>query len=116
MRAGQPRCCPAFLLPPRYDQIVRRVATLTTLIAMFCAAQSSGRATGKIRHVARPECAPGAICFSGEVNEGQEFRRQINEDLDFVLRPGWEIAIVTRRPHGECQELASIVNYPLMGH
>jgi hypothetical protein len=64
----------------------------------------------------RPTCSPGAICFSGEVRQGQEFRWILNADLEFVLEPGWTITIVPRRPNGECREFAYVVNPPYDQH
>ena len=61
-------------------------------------------------------CSPGAICFSGEVFEGQEFRNTLNEELAFVLEPGWNIAVVPNRPEGDCREFASVVNAPYRAH
>lgn len=70
----------------------------------------------KTQQNAKPECAATAVCFDGEVNEGQEFRRPINADLEFVLQPGWRIAVFTRHPQRDCLDLAGIVNYPLRAH
>jgi hypothetical protein len=64
----------------------------------------------------QPECSPGAICFSGKVSEGEEFRRALNTELDFVLERGWTIAIVPKRPEDDCREFASVVNPPYSAH
>ncbi len=65
----------------------------------------------------KPECAPGAICFSGEVREGQEFRQTINADMDFVLIGSGGIAIVPRHPDGKnCDEFAQVVTAPHRAH
>jgi hypothetical protein len=64
----------------------------------------------------KPACAAGAICFSGEVINGKEFRHPINASLDFVLEPGWTIAIVPRQAEGDCKEFASVVNAPYRAH
>ena len=63
-----------------------------------------------------PTCSPGAICFSGKVSEGDEFRKTLNNELEFVLRPGWTIAIVPRKPESDCQEFADVVNPPYHEH
>ena len=63
-----------------------------------------------------PACSPGAICFSGKVSEGEEFRKALNAELDFVLAPGWTITIVPKRPEGDCREFASVVNPPYRAH
>jgi len=64
----------------------------------------------------KPTCLPGAICFSGKVSEGEEFRRTLNAELEFVLRPSWNITIVPKQPESECQEFASVVNPPYRAH
>jgi hypothetical protein len=76
----------------------------------------------KVPGTERPACSPGAICFSGEVSAGEEFRKILNADLEFVLARGWQIAIVPRRPEGDgpppghCDEFASVVNGPYRAH
>jgi hypothetical protein len=60
----------------------------------------------------KPVSSSGAICFSGEVSAGEEFRRTLNTELELVLEPGWNIAIVPKRPEGDCHEFASVVNAP----
>jgi len=65
---------------------------------------------------AAPPCSPGAICFSGKVSEGEEFRKTLNTELEFVLAPGWTITIVPKRPEGDCREFASVVNPPYRAH
>ena len=64
----------------------------------------------------KPVCLPGAICFSGEVYAGKEFRKALSNELEFVLEPGWIIAIVPKRPQGHCQEFASVVNIGYRAH
>ena len=64
----------------------------------------------------QPVCSPGAICFSGEVSAGQEYRHSVNATLDFVLKPGWTIAIEPTQPEEHCNEFASVVNAPYRAH
>jgi hypothetical protein len=64
----------------------------------------------------KPVCAPGAICFSGRVADGEEFRKNLTPELGFVLEPGWTITIVPKRPADDCKELASVVNGPYRAH
>ncbi len=89
---------------------------LILVFPLFCAliahAQTIGRSARKAPGANRPECSTEAICFSGEVSEGEEFRKTLNTDLEFVLEPGWTIAVVPKRPVGDCKELASVVNPP----
>jgi hypothetical protein len=88
--------------------------------SLFCAlianAQSVKRAPRKVPGMGKPACSSGAICFSGEVSEGEEFRKTLNTELEFVLARGWSIAIVPKRPEGDCPELASVVNAPYRAH
>ncbi|MFL6464222.1 MAG: hypothetical protein ACJ73N_07440 [Bryobacteraceae bacterium] len=94
--------------------------TAIFVLTLFCAltahAQRSGKSPRKRPGTDRPVCSPGAICFSGEVFEGQEFRKTLNEELAFVLEPGWNIAVVPNRPEGDCREFASVVNAPHRAH
>jgi hypothetical protein len=100
-----------------YAPIVKRTPlAFALLIAAAVSGQTIGTAARKAGPIRKPECAASAICFAGEVKEGEAFRRPINADLEFVLMPGWTIAIYVRHPEGECQELASIVNTPLRQH
>jgi hypothetical protein len=89
-------------------------------LPFFCAlgatAQNVNQAPRKVPGTEKPACSPGAICFSGEVSKGKEFRRTINADFDFVLGDGWTIAIVPTRPEGNCKEFASVVNPPYRAH
>ena len=61
-------------------------------------------------------CAPGAICFSGDVEHGKTFKKQISADLNFVLEPGWTITVVPIHPEGDCIEYASVVSPPYRSH
>jgi hypothetical protein len=89
------------------------------VVALFCATavhtQEVFTAPRKLPD-RKPACAAGAICFSGEVFSGKEFRRSINASLEFVLEPGWNIAVVPKRPEGDCKEFASVVNAPYRAH
>lgn len=95
-----------------------RPALLLALLmfwAMVASAQKVAQGPRKIL-INRPECPGGAICFSGQVSGGQGFRRDLNADLEFVLNPGWTIAVVPKHPEGDCNELASVVNPPYRSH
>jgi hypothetical protein len=87
---------------------------------LFCAlianAQSVKRMPRKVLGTHKTACSPGTICFTGQVFEGEEFRRTLSPELEFVLKPGWNIAIEPKRPEGDCRELASVVNPPYRAH
>jgi hypothetical protein len=95
---------------------VKYTIPFAILLAVAAVGQTTGRTSRKTPQIAKPECAAGAVCFSGEVKEGEEFRKAINSDLEFVLQPGWRIAVFMPHPQGQCEELASMVNFPLMQH
>jgi hypothetical protein len=58
----------------------------------------------------QPTCSPDALCFSGEVSEGREFRKPLTLDLEFLLQPGWKIAVAPGRAEDDCHDLVSILN------
>ena len=64
----------------------------------------------------RPECSKGSICFSGEVQDGQEFRRSLNAELDFVLRLPGGIDVVPTQSKRTCELSAWVANPPLRAH
>ena len=80
--------------------------------ALTVHAQRFDTAPRKVPGTDKPVCAPGAICFSGEISEGEEFRKALNNELEFVLERGWTITVVPKRPEGDCREFASVVNAP----
>jgi hypothetical protein len=83
---------------------------------LFANAQGVSIARRKVPGADKPVCSPGAICFSSAVSEGEEFRKTLNTELEFVLAPGWSITIVPKRPEGDCREFASEVNAPYRAH
>jgi hypothetical protein len=92
------------------------ILALALFAALIASGQSVQRAPRKVPGMEKPECSPGAICFSGEVSQGGEFRKALNTELEFVLQPGWEIAILPKQPEGDCREFASVVNGPYRTH
>ncbi len=97
---------------------MNRPAVLALLLfpILNAGAQSVGTTARRAPGSGRPACQPGAICFAGKATGGEEFRRALNADLEFVLEPGWTIAIVPKRPEGDCRELAPVVNAPYRAH
>lgn len=92
------------------------ILLLSACFAWAANPQNVKTAPRKVPGKDKQACSVGAICFSGEVSEGQQFRKALNADLDFLLEPGWNIAIVPRRPEGDCREFASVVNAPYRAH
>jgi hypothetical protein len=104
---------------------MRSLAILSILLfaALIVGPQSAaqnGKSTKmmkkKVPGAAKPECAQGAICFSGEVREGQEFRRRLNDSLDFVLSLPGGIDIVTKSARAGCDPQLWVANPPFMAH
>ena len=87
---------------------------------LFCLLIANGQSVKKIPRkvpgTEKPTCSPGAICFSGKVSEGEEFRKTLNAELEFVLTRGWNIAVAPKVPEGDCREFASVVNPPYRAH
>jgi hypothetical protein len=94
----------------------RAILALAFFCALIADAQSVKRMPRKVPGTDRPACSQGAICFSGNVSEGEEFRWPLNQELEFVLEPGWSITVVPKRPAGDCREFASVVNPPYRAH
>src|SRR5215831_4954433 len=88
-------------------------------LALIANAQDSGKAPRKSLGREKPVCSRGAICFAGEVSEGQEFRHTLDATHELVLSPGsagWTITIVPKQPEGNCVEFASVVTPPYRSH
>ncbi len=66
--------------------------------------------------VAKPECAKGAICFSGEVHEGGGFRKHLTANLDFVLDLPGSFDIVSTDHNHHCKLSTWVANPPLRAH
>ena len=87
------------------------------LLAASAVAQSPRKMPRRKLVAQSPQCAQGAICFSGEAREGQEYRRTLNSDLDFVMRlPGGFDIVPNRGGQQDCKLSAWVANPPLMAH
>jgi len=87
------------------------------LCALVASAQKQMKTPRKVPGAAKPECAQGAICFTGEAREGQEFRKALNADLDFVLTGAGGFTIVPRHPDDKnCDDFAHVVTGPQRAH
>jgi len=89
---------------------------LLLLAELVASGQGQKRLPRKVPAIAKPECAKGAICFSGEVRVGEEYWKTLNANLDFVLRVPGGIDVVSRRPEKSCELSLWIANPPLMAH
>lgn len=79
-------------------------------------AQSATKLPRKVTGVAKAECAQGAICFSGEARAGHEFRRRLNERLEFAVRLPGGIDIVTDSALAGCHPQVWVANPPFRAH
>jgi hypothetical protein len=84
-------------------------AIMFTCIPPSIAAQQTAQPT-------KPECAPGSICFSAELINGQDFHKALNDDLEFTLTNGWTIGVIPTHKEGNCDEFAHLVNAPYRAH
>jgi hypothetical protein len=90
------------------------------LLCALAAAQSTAGTTTRARKkspgVEKPSCATGATCFAGEVSDERGYLHAINNDLDFVLEPGWTIGVRASHPAGDCGDFANVLNPPYRQH
>jgi hypothetical protein len=89
------------------------------LVGLLAGAQvQQGTAPRKSRAASEPnpQCSQGSICFSGEVQEGKEFRKNLSAELDFVVRLPGGIDILPRQHMEACELSAWVANPPLMAH
>ncbi|HLK47586.1 MAG TPA: hypothetical protein VKT49_05600 [Bryobacteraceae bacterium] len=96
---------------------MRKVAVLALLILnAFPNSQGQEKKAGRVTGAAQPACAAGAICFSGEIREGHEFRKHLNDGLDFVVSLPGGIDVVSRQSDTGCKLAAWVANPPLHAH
>jgi hypothetical protein len=94
-----------------------RMALLSiVLVGALANAQSQNKTPRKVLVKAKPECVQGSICFSGEVREGEEFRKHLGPALDFVFRLPGGFDIVPGQREATCELSAWVANPPLRGH
>ena len=79
-------------------------------------AQSEKKLPRKVPGTSKPECAEGSICFSGEVGEGQTFRKDLNADLEFVLGLPGGFQVVIKRADPDCKKLFWVADPPFHAH
>jgi hypothetical protein len=94
----------------------RAVLCWAVLAGSVANGQDVRTAPRKMPGIEKPACFRGAICFSGEVKNGGEFRKSLNANLEFSLKLPDGMAVVPKTVEGECQEFTSVVNGPYRGH
>ncbi|MEO8596244.1 MAG: hypothetical protein ABI759_23195 [Candidatus Solibacter sp.] len=93
------------------------MAIAVVLIAGLAGAQGQKKSTAKkVAGAVAQECARGAICFSGEVRDGQQFHKDLNAELQFVLKLPGGIDVVSKRADTSCQLSSWVANPPLRAH
>jgi hypothetical protein len=94
------------------------ILLLSVCYACTADAQESRTAPRKRPPANKLMCSQGAICFSGKVSTGEEFRKELNSQLEFVLKPAWTISIEPKRREANCGdgEFANVENPPYRAH
>jgi hypothetical protein len=96
---------------------MQKVVVLWLLfIGVLTASAQVPKTRRRVPGEAKPECAQGSICFSGDAAEVHDFRRVLNPDLDFVLGLPGGFAIVSRHASASCNNLFWVANPPFMAH
>jgi hypothetical protein len=91
-------------------------ASFLLIGALVVSAKQDTQVAQKKNQAATPECAAGAICFSGEVQEGKEFRKDFSPDLTFVLSLPGEIKVFSKEVGSQCPNSVWVANPPFRAH
>ena len=70
----------------------------------------------KVPGASKPECAQGSICFSGEIREGQTFRKDITAGLEFVLGLPGSFQVEIKHAEASCKQLFWVADPPFHAH
>jgi len=99
-------------------RLMRKVAVLGLILVGAAAgtAQTVKTMPRKAPGAAKVECAQGSICFSGEVREGQKFRKEVNADLEFVLALPGEFQVEITHAEPSCRQRFWVVAPPYHAH
>jgi len=79
-------------------------------------AQSEKKMPRKVPGASKPECAQGSICFSGEIREGQTFRKDITAGLEFVLGLPGSFQVEIKHAEASCKQLFWVADPPFHAH
>src|SRR5471030_234913 len=97
--------------------VVLALATEMLLLGIVVGtAQDQKKMPRKVPGTSKPECAQGSICFSGEVREGQTFRKELNAELEFVigLPGGFQVRIT--HADRDCDRMSWVADPPFRVH
>jgi hypothetical protein len=79
-------------------------------------AQQQKRMPRKVPGTSKPECAAAAICFSGEIREGQTFRKELNADLEFVIGLPGGFQVRLTQADRDCDRQSWVTDPPFRVH
>jgi len=97
--------------------VVLAFATAMLLLGVVVGtAQDQKRMPRKVPGTSKPECAQGAICFSGEVREGQTFRKDLNADLEFVIGLPGGFQVRLTHADRDCDRMSWVADPPFRAH
>jgi hypothetical protein len=99
-------------------RLMRKLAVISLLLfaAIVAMAQSEKKMPRKVPGAIKPECAQGSICFSGEVGEGQRFRKDVNADLEFVIGLPGGFGVAIKGADADCRRIDWVADPPFHAH
>ena len=99
-----------------YAAVMGKAALLGLFLAASVWSQDKGDAPRKAPESSHQTCPTGAICFMGEVHEGETFRKDLNDSLEFVLRIPGGFDVISRSADPGCKLSSWVANPPLQAH
>ena len=99
-------------------RLMQKLAVLSLILlgAVVGTAQSEKKMPRKVPGASKPECAQGSICFSGEIREGQTFRKDITAGLEFVLGLPGGFQVEIKHAEASCKQLFWVADPPFHAH
>jgi hypothetical protein len=70
----------------------------------------------RVPGTSKPECADGAICFSGEVREGQTFQKDLGRGLEFLIGLPGGFGVRIKDADRECDRNSWVADPPFHAH
>ena len=99
-------------------RLMQKLAVLSLILlgAVVGTAQSEKKMPRKVPGASKPECAQGSICFSGEIREGQTFRKDLTAGLEFVLGLPGSFQVEIKHAEASCKQLFWVADPPFHAH
>jgi len=99
-------------------RLMQKLAVLSLILlgAVVGTAQSEKKMPRKVPGASKPECAQGSICFSGEIREGQTFRKDLTAGLEFVLGLSGSFQVEIKQAEASCKQLFWVADPPFHAH